>query len=282
MSINFLYKFPEYIQLVRYDPNIDRINMQSVQYNTKVFKGVSNNIDFVIQNNDRKPIRLFNHKLMVQVQRADQPSNTMQQSPEVLLKKYCVNTDEQNGKARLTLYVEDIQHWMPGYYKYVVQMVNQDGLPEYLYTDVNKSTWGYFELQEGVVSSIQPATEIQEFQFTPTPVDLYDYTIWVSGAYPGDAQAGRANGMHSVAVYQENFCGEFWVQGSLSSDAPLPSEWFDVRFTHEGNLRHCFDFRNNWFGPTAFNFTMNLYWIRFVYRPDISNRGRFIRVLYKN
>ena len=81
MSINFLYKFPEYISLVRYDPNIDRINMQSVQYNTKVFKGVSNNIDFVIQNNDRKPIKLFNNKLMVQIQRADQPSNTMQQSP---------------------------------------------------------------------------------------------------------------------------------------------------------------------------------------------------------
>ena len=282
MSINFLYKFPEYITLVRYDPNIDRINMQSVQYNTKVYKGVSNNIDFVIQNNDRKPIKLYNHKLLVQIQRADQPSNTMQQSPEVLLKKYCVNTDEQNGKARLTLFVEDIQHWMPGYYKYVVQMVDQEGYPEYLYTDVNKNTFGYFELQEGVVSSIQPATEIQEFQFTPTPINLYDYTIWVSGAYPGDAQAGRANGMHSIAVYQENFSGEFWVQGSLSSDAPLPDEWFDVPFTHDNCNRYEYTFRNNWYGPTPFNFTMNLYWIRFVFRPDICNRGRFIRVLYKN
>lgn len=219
---------------------------------------------------------------MVQIQRADQPSNTMQQSPEVLIKKYCVNTDEQNGKARLILNIEDIQHWMPGFYKYVVQLVDQNGQPEYLYTDVNKNTFGYFELQEGVVSSIQPATEIFEYQFTPTPVDLYDYTIWVSGAYPGDAQVGRANGMHSVAVYQENYNGQFWIQGSISSDPPLHDEWFDVPFTHDRGTRHEFDFRNNWFGPTPFNFTMNLYWIRFVFRPDISNKGRFVRVLYKN
>jgi hypothetical protein len=281
MSINFLYKFHEYITLVKYDPTINRINMPSIQYNTKLYKGVSNNIDFIIQNNDRRPIRLFDYKLQVQIQRADQPSNTMQSSPEVLLKKYCTIIDEQNGKARLTLHNDDIQHWSPGYYRYVVQMVGADDNPEYLYTDVNKNTFGYFQLDEGVVSSIQPAIEINEYQFTPTPVDLYDATIWVTGALAGDAQSGRANGMHSIAVYQENFYGKFWIEGSLSVNSPMHDEWFEVPFTPDGHP-HQFDFRNNWFGPTPFNFVMNLYWIRFVYRPDIANTGKFIRVLYKN
>jgi len=281
MSIQFLYKFPEYIPLVKYDPRISRINMQAFQYNTKVYKGVSNNIDFVVQNNDRKPIRLFDLKIEVQIQRADQPSNMIQYSPEVLLKKNCTITDEQNGKCRLTLHHDEIQHWSAGFYRYVVKMFDQNDIPEYLFTDINKNTFGFFELQEGVVSSIQPAIEICDYQFTPTPVNLYDYTIYVSSAYPGDAQTGRSNGMHSVAVYQENYLGKFWVEGSLSSDSPLPDEWFKLPMANYG-YAYEYEFFNNWISPIAFNFTMNLYWIRFVYKPDLANCGRFLRVLYKN
>ena len=281
MSIQFLYKFPEYIPLVKYDPTISRINMQAFQYNTKVYKGVSNSIDFVIQNNDRKPIRLFNLKLEVQIQRADKPSNMIQYSPEVLLKKNCTITDEQNGKCRLVLHSDEIQHWNTGFYRYVVKMFDQNDIPEYLYTDINKNTFGFFELQEGVVSSIQPAIEVCDFQFTPTPHNLYDYTIFVSSAFPGDAQTGRANGMHSVAVYQEEFLGQFWIEGSLSSDTPLPDEWFELPIATHGR-RHEFNCQSNWISPIAFNFTANLYWIRFLYKPDMANRGIFNRVLYKN
>src|ERR1700733_5786721 len=126
MSIVFLYKFHEYISLVKYDPTIDRINMPSIQYNTKIYKGVSNNIDFVIRNNDRRPIKLFSNTLQAQIQRADTvsigPTAKLMISPEVLLKKYCTIIDEQNGKARLTLHNDEIHTWDPGYYRYVIQM----------------------------------------------------------------------------------------------------------------------------------------------------------------
>lgn len=285
MSIVFLYQFHEYISLVKYDPTIDRINMPNVQYNTKIYKGVSNNIDFIIRNNDRRPIKLFNNTLQAQIQRADTvslgPTSKLMISPEVLLKKYCTITDEQQGKARLTLHADDISTWDPGYYRYVIQMFDDEQNGEYLYTDVNKNTFGNFELYEGVVSSLQPAIEIYERQFTPTPVDLYDYTIWVSGAYPGDAQTGRANGMHSIAVYQENWTGKFWVEGSLTVDAPLPSQWFRIALTPTTEF-YEFNRSNNWCGPIPLNLTVNAYWIRFIFRPDISNTGRFLRVLYKN
>jgi len=281
MPIAYLFKFPEYIHLVKADYASSNINWPMIQYDTKIFKGVTNNIDFVIRNNDRKPIKLVAYQLQAQIQKVNAPSNSMDFLPEVILTKMVNITDEVNGKARLVLAPEDIQHWDPGYYRYVIQVSNVDGTTEYLYTDVNKSTFGMFELKEGVVSSLAPAIEIDNQQFTPTPVNLYDYTIWVSGAVQGDAQVGRANGTHTIAVYQNTFLGKFWVQGSLSTNAPLPSEWFDVALTPT-TAHFEFTKDNNGPAPTLFNFSMNVYWLRFVYRPDVANTGTFGKVLYKS
>jgi len=280
MPLVYLFKFPEYIHLVKADPLAPNINWPMIQYDTKVFKGVTNNIDFVVRNNDRKPIQLFNCQLDAQIQKVNTPSNSMDFLPELQLIKPVIITDDVNGKARLTLLPEDIQHWDPGYYQYVIKILSGSGQSEYLYTDVNKNTFGSFELKEGVISSLAPAIEIDNSQFTPTPVNLYDYTIWVSGAVQGDAQTGRANGTHTVAVYQNNFLGKFWVQGSLSSDAPLPDEWFEVPLTPTFNYFEFTQFNNN-IGPTLINFSLNVYWLRFVYRPDVANTGTFGRVLYK-
>jgi len=281
MPIAYLFKFPEYNHLVKADFASSNINWPMIQYDTKIFKGVTNNIDFVIRNNDRKAIKLVSYQLQAQIQQVNTPSNSMDFLPEVLLTKMVDITDEINGKARLVLTPEDIQNWNPGYYRYVVKIINDDNTTEYLYTDVNKSTFGSFELKEGVISSLAPAIEIDESQFTPTPINLYDDTVWVSGGVQGDAQVGRANGTHTFAVYQNNFLGQFWIQGSLSSDSPLPTEWFYIPLDPNNDYFE-FTANNNNLGPTLFNFSMNVYWLRFIYKPDLANTGTFGKVLYKN
>jgi len=281
MPTVFLFKFPEYIHLAKADPLAPNINWPMIQYDTKIFKGVPNNIDFVIRNNDRKAIQLVAYQLEAQIQRADAPSNSQGYLPEVLLIKQVKITDETTGKARLTLLPEDIDTWSPGYYRYVIQITDGQGAREYLYTDVNKNTFGTFEIKEGVVSSLAPAIEINDAQFTPAPVDLYDSTVYITSGVQGDAQSGRANGTHTVAVYQDNWLGQFWIQGSLSNDPPLPNEWFNIPLT---STTDWFEFTNynNAQGPVLFNFTMNAYWIRFMYKPDIANAGTFTKVLYKS
>ena len=280
MSLVYLFKFPEYIHLVKADQLAPNSNWPMIQYDTKVFKGVTNNIDFIIRNNDRKAIKLFDCQLEAQVQKVNTPSNSMDFLPELKLIKSVIITDDVNGKAKLTLLPEDIQHWEPGYYQYVIKISYGSGSSEYLYTDINKNTFGNFELKEGTTASLAPAIEIDNSQFTPTPVDLYEYTIWVSGAVQGDAQTNRANGTHTIVVYQNNFIGKFWIQGSLSNDAPMPDEWFDIPLKC---ITDWFEFtsENNNLGPTLFNFSLNVYWLRFIYRPDFANTGTFGKVLYK-
>jgi len=104
--------------------------------------------------------------------------------------------------------------------------------------------------------------------------------VYISSGVAGDAQTGRANGTHTIVVYQTRFQGKFWIQGSLSNEPPLPAEWFDIKL---GAKTQYFEFTqsNNAIGPTLFNFSMNLYWLRFVYQPITGNQGVFLKVLYK-
>lgn len=281
MSTVYLFKFPEYVQLVKWSDRAPNINWPMIQYDTKIFKGVPNSIDFVIRNNDRKTIRLVDYQLEAQIQAVNTPSNSQGYLPEVLLTKPCIIIDELMGKVRLDLLPEDIQEWRPGYYRYVIRITDGQGRSEYLYTDINKNTFGSFELKEGVVSSLAPPITVEAANFTPTPVDMYEGTAFMSSALQGDAQSGRANGTHTIAVYQTRFKGKFWIQGSLTPEPPLPQEWFNIPI---GNGRDYFEFtdKNNMLGPTLFNFTLNAYWIRFIYRPDTENRGAFLKVLYKS
>lgn len=280
MSTVFLFKFPEYIPLVKWDSYAPNINWPMIQYDTKVYKGASNSIDFVIRNNDRKPIKLVDYQLQAEIQQVNSPSNNQGFLPEVLLVKNCVVIDELMGKARLDLQPEDIQHWNPGYYRYVIKITDGQNRSEYLYTDINKNTFGNFELKEGVVSSLAPSIELDASKFTPTPVDSFTGTVFISSGVAGDAQTGRANGTHTIAVYQTRFQGKFWIQGSLNNEPPLPNEWFDIQIG-EKTPYYQFTPSNNALGPTLFNFTMNVYWLRFIYQPIDANQGVFLKVLYK-
>jgi hypothetical protein len=228
-----------------------------------------------------------------------------QNNGQIVLTKRVDPIVPEQGKARLTLTPGDIEDLPANYYDYVVKTVNDNNIATLLYTDVNKTTTGNFELYDGVLRAQVPAIEILAEQFTMTPLGLNDDLAYLSGAYAGDAQDQRANGTHSVAVYQTKWLGKFFIQASLSNEVPLPDEWFFVPLTAGPDPMYTFDNSNNGdIGPTLFNFDLNAYWVRFGFIPiwtalvgdqgmynqlsvqaiatEVVNDGVFHRVLYKN
>jgi len=274
MAVVYLYKFIEYVQLVKADTNAPNINYPMIQYDIKVYKGVSNTIDFIVRDADRKFVKLIDYQLSAIIQTVDEPNYA---GPEILLTKPVQIVDELTGKARLILEPEDIETWNTGYYQYSIQVTDSQGCETYLFTDVNKSAIAQFQLLEGMARSLQPAIEIFADGFTPTPIGDYGI-IYTTGALAGDSQSQRANGTHTVAVYTENFTGKFWIQASLTNDAPLPDDWFDVTL----------DNPNNFWSYTPdqkikqFTFFGNYYWVRFQYQEATENKGNFLKLLYKN
>lgn len=272
MTDQILFKFKEYVQLWKTGGMAPNINPPMIQYDTKIYKGASNVIDFVVRNNDRKPVNLVGSQVFALIQRVEQP--------ELLREKAVHITDDKAGKARLNLSEADIQDLDGGYYNYSIKLVDQTGRHEFLYTDVNRSTVGTFELIEGVEVALVPAKEIDATQFSPVN-DGYLTYHYTSGALQGDAQSGKSNGMHTVVVYTSNiFVGTFTVQASLALQPPTDNDWFNIQLT---SATAEYDYTpNNSPSIQVFNFTGSYYWIRFQYKVDASNRGSFDKVLYKN
>lgn len=285
MVDQILFKFKEYVQLWQTGAHSLNTNNPMIQYNTKIYKGVTNTIEFVIRNNDRRPINLVGYQIEALIQRVE--------DPELLLTKCVTATDERAGKAELLLLDIDINNWLSGYYKYSIRLTDINGKQEYLYTDINRSTCGTFELIEGMSVALSPALEISGNKFSSLPASgmpspygvsspYADYSnIWATGALKGDAQSNKASGMHTIVVYtNKRFFGKLWIQGSLSLMAPADTDWFNIPLTGETDffVYHHKD------SPKikVFNFTGNYYWIRVFYKPDSNNKGHLEKILYKN
>ena len=291
MPTVFLYSFKEYVQLLQFDANPQLVNWPMTIYDTKLYKGVTNTIDFVVRNNERRPINLVGLELEAFIQ--DQATGEI-----VLIKRVDITVAIQ-GKARLTLDPGEVEDLAAGYYNYSIQNTDVNGISQLFYTDINQRGIGNFELFDGVLRTMVPATEVVAAQFTQTPIGNNDDVMFVTGAFPGDAQTQRANGMHTVAVYQTRFLGKFFIQASLSNNSPLPSEWFFIPLVPGPDPLYTFDYTNNQGpGPTLFNFDLNAYWVRFGYIPVwsgidspinvdefaqlIVNDGVFHKILYKS
>jgi len=284
MADQALFLFREYVQLCLTEGNAKNINLPMIQYNTKIYKGVSNTIDFIVRNNDRTPVNLVGYQIEAVIQRVSQP--------EVLIEKSVVALDETAGKATLILTYGEIEDWLAGFYRYAIRLTDVNGRTRYLYTDVNRSTYGDFELIEGMSSGLIPAMQILAKDFTPYPHGQYYQNVWSTGALIGDSQENQSNGMHTIVAYTTNFTGEFWIQASLSTNAPQEMDWFDVPMTNTSyplirnvypvDTPYHFYYRIDW-NPSiqVYNFTGNYYWARALFKNDPLNKGTFDKILYK-
>ena len=52
----------------------------------------------------------------------------------------------------------------------------------------------------------------------------------IGAAVPGDSYYGYTDGVHTVAVYGNNFSGRIKIQGTLAT-TPTEDDWFDILLT---------------------------------------------------
>ena len=140
MSTVFLFQTSDLIQLTWELDTVRNINLPMIQYNIKIYKGVTNSLDFQIKNNDRKAINLAGLTLTVRI-------NNIETS-DVVLTKAAQLTDEPNGRAQLILTPTEISQWPIGFYTYNVETTDPNGISRFLWVDLNREINGTFELVE--------------------------------------------------------------------------------------------------------------------------------------
>lgn len=275
-----LYKFPLVIDLTLVDRGIRNNNMPFRDSDFKVYRGTFNPVEFIVRDNDRKPIKLVGKSLTVTI------INFFTES--VVLQKDIFIIDQDKGRIKLLLTPQEIAEWENGFYKYTILINNEDGTNNLLFVDMDQTAAGFFEMIDGVLPDLVESVHIftDDFMETNIAPPTSDPTRFLSSAFPGDALFCEDDGLHTAVVYLTDFVGKFFIQGSLE-DTPTPNEddWFDIFLTM---TTPYFEFGNiptpddTFTGLEAFTFTGSLRWVRFKYVPDDDNIGTVDKILYRN
>lgn len=265
-----VYQIPQVTQITK--AGATGVNSATTRIDFDLSKNVTNEIEFLLKDIDRRPISLTNKSVIIYV--VDRDSNTL------ILQKTLQVINDTRGHCRLTITPADIGEWAPTYYSYSLVLERVDGSQILIYCDQNRSSYGFLEVKAGPLPPPNNIFEIDDEQFahhtygvTNQPVTGIPYRV--SGGHPGAAQRDNRAGMHTCAIYAKNFKGSFRVQASLDNSLPTDDlSWFDV----EGAQRVI----DNVTGIVTITFQGSLMWVRFLYIPDPQNTGTITKVLYKN
>jgi hypothetical protein len=78
----------------------------------------------------------------------------------------------------------------------------------------------------------------------------------IGAAVPGDSYYGYTDGVHTVAVYGNNFSGRIKIQGTLAT-TPTEDDWFDILLTGIPYKDYT-----NFTGVEGYTFVANLVFLR--------------------
>jgi hypothetical protein len=270
MSVVYLYHYQLPVQLSQTDHGAPNLSRPMYNYQIKLYKNNHNRVDFVIRNNDKKPIKLLDCVITVTIQNVETGQTYLQKTAQV--------TDEIKGRAQLYVSPTECAAWPLGGYEFSVQLKKPGYQDEFLFVDVNNHIQGQFELLNSLGHELIPAQQIEASQFTPQMVDWdLRLNVYRSGALAARNPVGQHAGFYSIAVYTNNWRGKFSVEASLQNLAPTDDSWFLVPVL--GQAEHVFTPESPQVMP--FNFGLNARWIRFTYAPHVDNQGEFVKVLYK-
>lgn len=248
-SVN-LYQIPQVINTTQ--AGGVGVNSATNKVDFDVSKNVTNEIEFLLKDIDRKAVSLTGKTMVIYI--VDQKNNT------VMLQKKLTVMNAPRGHCRLTISPSDIMDWDTGYYSYSITVL-QDGQQTLVHQDQNRSQYGYLEVKQGPLPVPRSAEVILPTEMQLDFNDLGMFKKYISGAYQGAAQRDNRVGNHSLAIYAKGLTGSFYIQASLENGVPTAiQEWFDVV-----NSRYEFE---NFTGVHNIQFQGSFMWVRFIFVPQ--------------
>jgi len=267
MSVK-IYHIPN-IQHVVYRDEETTIKLENNPMNrfeTTIFKGADNTIDFTFRDRDRKPIKLFDKTLTLNISEIETRTSTLTKTLQIL--------DEGKGFARLTLTDAETFDMREGFYVYSIIVTEDNGREGFAFVDQVHRVTGEFELRPNAT------------MFSPTIITVTAFTEDVAAllgiADPGGAifRSGAfiygTGTVHTAAFYLTSYMGTITLEATANLSIPvINSDWAVVATFDTGSLTS---------GPLScikhFN-TKGLYtFVRFVYQPHALNTGTIDQVLY--
>lgn len=267
MSVK-IYHIPN-IQHVVYRDKETTIKLENNpmnRFDTVLYKGSDNTIDFTFRDRDRKPINLLDKTLTLNISEIETRTSTITKTLEVL--------DDSKGFARLTLTDAETFDMREGFYVYSITVTEDNGREGFAFVDQVHRVTGEFELRQNATMFSPSIIVVTAF--------IEDVTALLGIADPGGAifrSGGFVYGVgpiHTAAFYLTSFMGTITLEVTTNLSIPtVDSDWASVA---------TFDTASLTSGPLScikhFNTKGLFTFVRFVYQPHALNTGTIEQVLY--
>lgn len=268
-----VYHFPQVV--TGFNPNSVSAATVINRTDFNAFKHVDNDVEFLLKNWDNKPINLAN--LTVTIYIVDRSSNTLKH----ICKPVLTVINASKGHCRFTLCKQDTVDWNVGYYNFSLTITDSSGKEIPVFIDRSRVVQGYFELFEGPLPQYNRSIVLTPDCFTAESWgnELVYSTYRVAQAFPGAGQVDNRSGVHTIAVYMNNFSGALRVEASLENFVPTcDQEWFKTELS---NGQDHVEF-TNYTGMQVFTFTGMYMWLKFVIHLASMNEGEVTKIILKN
>lgn len=268
-----LYYEPRYIFINISEPGVPNWNMPMNEIRFKIFKASDNLVQFIVRNNDRKPILLRGKELWITINYEDQY--------RTLLRKKLRVIDAEQGIAHLILEPWETLNFPLGYLEFNIT-ISDNNQTRMISFDESQNCRGFIEIEQGVFTGPRPSLEsckIDYFRLNDMPV-IYRF---FSEVFPGTLNTNSYTGLNTAAISLTNYSGRIWTLCSLEKQIPKAYDygWFDVNLVDTKQPWMDFD---NFTGIVNINFICKSYWVLFKFDPimDINSSNSPIDTSFLN
>jgi hypothetical protein len=235
----------------------------------KLARGAKQTIQFYVLNGDQRPRPIHGENFVFNLY--DAKTNELRLTKPISVTDDGV-TVSTRGLAQLTVVGADTDRLNSGLYNFAILI--QDGneqIPAYF--DGATAMNGRMELVDGILPAFVPSIEITGFR-------KESYSDWFSPASTGYVYAGNNHGvdqnLRTIAIYLNNFVGDFRIQGTLENTVSQSSTWADIDV-------ETFDVPTT--GTQYRNITGVFTYFRFSYKPLRilpTPSGSIDKILYRS
>lgn len=239
------------------EDNIDTWNLPMNENRFKIFKNSTSVVQFIVRNNDRKPINLVGKALFITI---NDEFNT-----KTLLHKGLQIVDAKQGQVKLETSPEDVKCFPLGDLTFNVS-IKENGYERLVHLDQMETARGFLQVEEGPWVGPRPEQTCDEFTANLVATVPSTYRFY-STPFSGPAQFSNVEGIQSLSIQCNNYSGKISVYGSLDAVTPtnLSDDWFIISI----NDTSIFDTKSQYTGNAYYSFRCMAMWIQVVFDPDV-------------
>lgn len=254
-----LYYEPRYIFLNISEPGVPNWNMPMNETRFKLTKSTDNLVQFIVRNNDRKPILLRGKELYITINDEDKFTTLLRKKLRVI--------DADQGICHLTLEPWETLNFPLGYLEFNITIKDAYGTRMMAF-DESQNCRGFVEINPGIFTGPKPSLEsckVEPFKLNDMPTIYRFY----SEVFPGTLRSNSYSGLNTACISLNNYSGRLWTMASLESSIPMSYDlgWFSINLDENNNEFMEFD---NYSGMVNINFICKSYWVCFKFDPVID------------